>query len=165
VPAYPAPAARGPTEARCPCGFIEPADGGFSRLLVFHALRLDHAGGDAVLVYHHRHDGLVDEGNARKVGPWLHEQARRHLPGSRASRHPRQSQYAQEERALAQETPRALPFHPDPVAVAQSGRNIEQLQEHINAFIEAYNETAEPFAWTKKKVYQRRFKNCRITQP
>jgi len=56
--------------------------------------------------------------------------------------------------------------------VAQSGRNlvfdpagqslngasfaaVEQLQEHIDAFIAAYNETAEPFAWTKKKVYQR----------
>jgi DDE superfamily endonuclease len=42
--------------------------------------------------------------------------------------------------------------------------DIEQLQEHIDAFIAAYNETAEPFAWTKKKVYQRRFKNRRITQ-
>ena len=41
---------------------------------------------------------------------------------------------------------------------------IVQLQEHIDAFIAAYNETAEPFAWTKKKVYQRRFKNRRITQ-
>src|SRR4029450_255919 len=41
---------------------------------------------------------------------------------------------------------------------------IEQLQEHIDAFIAASNETAEPFVWTKKKVYQRRFKNRRITQ-
>jgi hypothetical protein len=41
---------------------------------------------------------------------------------------------------------------------------VEQLQEHIDAFIAAYNETAEPFAWTKKKVYQRWFKNRRITQ-
>jgi transposase len=41
---------------------------------------------------------------------------------------------------------------------------VEQLQEHIDAFVKAYNETAEPFAWTKKKVYQRRFKNRRITQ-
>jgi transposase len=41
---------------------------------------------------------------------------------------------------------------------------IEQLQEHIDAFVAAYNETAEPFLWTKKKVYQRRFKNRRITQ-
>jgi hypothetical protein len=30
------------------------------------------------------------------------------------------------------------------------------LQEHIDAFIAAYNDTAEPFAWTKKKVHQRR---------
>jgi hypothetical protein len=41
---------------------------------------------------------------------------------------------------------------------------IEQLQRHIDAFIATYNETAEPFAWTKKRVYQRRFKNRRITQ-
>ena len=41
---------------------------------------------------------------------------------------------------------------------------LEQLQEHIDAFIGAYNETAEPFAWAKKKVHQRRFKNRRITQ-
>src|SRR6202007_2502347 len=42
--------------------------------------------------------------------------------------------------------------------------SVEQLQQHIDAFIAAYNETATPFAWTKKKVYQRRFKNRRITQ-
>ena len=41
---------------------------------------------------------------------------------------------------------------------------VEQLQEHIDAFIAAYNETAAPFAWTKKRVYQRRFRNRRITQ-
>jgi transposase len=41
---------------------------------------------------------------------------------------------------------------------------VEQLQGHIDAFIAAYNETAEPFAWKKKKVRQRRFKNRRITQ-
>ena len=32
--------------------------------------------------------------------------------------------------------------------------SVEQLQEHIDAFISAYNETATPFAWTKKRVYQ-----------
>ena len=42
--------------------------------------------------------------------------------------------------------------------------SVEQLQQHIDAFIAAYNETAVPFAWTKKRVYQRRFKNRRITQ-
>ena len=42
--------------------------------------------------------------------------------------------------------------------------SVEQLQEHIDAFIDTYNETAAPFAWTKKRVYQRRFKNRRITQ-
>src|SRR3974377_47009 len=42
--------------------------------------------------------------------------------------------------------------------------SVQELQEHIDAFIAAYNETATPFAWTKKKVHQRRFKNRRITQ-
>jgi transposase len=42
--------------------------------------------------------------------------------------------------------------------------SVKQLQEHINAFIAAYNQTAMPFAWTKRKVRQRRFKNRRITQ-
>src|SRR5246127_55874 len=41
---------------------------------------------------------------------------------------------------------------------------VEQLQEHIDAFISAWNEKAEPFVWTKKKVRQRRFKGRRITQ-
>ncbi|MGH9448405.1 MAG: IS630 family transposase [Terriglobia bacterium] len=41
---------------------------------------------------------------------------------------------------------------------------VEQLQEHIDDFIAAYNDTAVPFAWIKKKVHQRRFKNRRITQ-
>ena len=45
-----------------------------------------------------------------------------------------------------------------------SFNSVEQLQEHIDAFVAVYNENATPFAWTKKKVYQRRFKNRRITQ-
>jgi len=42
--------------------------------------------------------------------------------------------------------------------------SVEELKEHIDAFIAAYNDTATPFAWTKKRVHQRRFKNRRITQ-
>jgi hypothetical protein len=42
--------------------------------------------------------------------------------------------------------------------------DIKQLQEHIDAFIAAVNEDAQPFAWKKKKVHQRRFKGRRITQ-
>ena len=34
--------------------------------------------------------------------------------------------------------------------------SIDQLKAHIDAFIETYNDDAEPFAWTKSKVYQRR---------
>ena len=41
---------------------------------------------------------------------------------------------------------------------------VSQLQEHMDAFISAWNENAEPFVWTKKKVRQRRFKARRITQ-
>jgi hypothetical protein len=29
--------------------------------------------------------------------------------------------------------------------------SLKQLQEHIDAYINAYNEKAEPFVWTKKK--------------
>jgi transposase len=42
--------------------------------------------------------------------------------------------------------------------------SITQLREHIDDFIDNYNETAKPFVWTKKKVRQRRFKNRRISQ-
>jgi transposase len=42
--------------------------------------------------------------------------------------------------------------------------SVTQLQEHIDAFIAAYNREAVPFSWTKKRVHQRRFKNRRITQ-
>src|SRR5580692_11389164 len=42
--------------------------------------------------------------------------------------------------------------------------SLEQLKEHIDAFISTYNDKAEPFIWTKKKVRQRRFKGRRITQ-
>lgn len=42
--------------------------------------------------------------------------------------------------------------------------SVEQLQEHIDVFIANYNQTARPFAWKKRKVRQRRFKNRRITQ-
>ena len=40
---------------------------------------------------------------------------------------------------------------------------VKQLQEHIDAFIAAYNAKAQPFAWTRKKIHQRRFKGRRIT--
>ncbi|WP_224741625.1 transposase [Bradyrhizobium sp. 2S1] len=42
--------------------------------------------------------------------------------------------------------------------------SLTQLQEHIDAYVNAYNDRAEPFVWTKKKVRQRRFKGRRITQ-
>src|SRR4030081_982486 len=42
--------------------------------------------------------------------------------------------------------------------------SLKQLQEHIDAYVNAYNDKAEPFVWAKKKVRQRRFKGRRITQ-
>jgi DDE superfamily endonuclease len=42
--------------------------------------------------------------------------------------------------------------------------SLKEFQEHIDAYINTYNEKAEPFVWTKKKVRQRRFKGRRITQ-
>src|SRR6201988_682288 len=42
--------------------------------------------------------------------------------------------------------------------------SLKQLQEHIDAYVNAYNDKAEPFVSPKKKVRQRRFKGRRITQ-
>ena len=41
--------------------------------------------------------------------------------------------------------------------------SVEQLREHIDAFIETYNKTAAPFVWTKSKVHQRRVKGRRLS--
>jgi len=41
--------------------------------------------------------------------------------------------------------------------------SVEQLRQHIDAFIDTYNEDAEPFAWTKSKVHQRRVKGRRLS--
>jgi hypothetical protein len=40
--------------------------------------------------------------------------------------------------------------------------SVQQLRDHIDAFIKAYNENAGPFVWTKAKVHQRRIKGRRI---
>jgi hypothetical protein len=37
---------------------------------------------------------------------------------------------------------------------------VEELRTHIDAFINDYNETARPFAWTKSKVHQKHLKPC-----
>jgi transposase len=42
--------------------------------------------------------------------------------------------------------------------------SVDQLRAHIDAFIEAYNDNAKPFVWTKTKVHQRRVKGRRISQ-
>src|SRR5262245_24680995 len=44
-----------------------------------------------------------------------------------------------------------------------SFNSVEQLKQHIETFIDAYNETAEPFVWTKSKVHQRRVKGRRLS--
>src|SRR5436190_18005010 len=45
-----------------------------------------------------------------------------------------------------------------------SFNSVAELREHIDAFIEAYNENAKPFVWTKAKVHQRRIKDRRISE-
>lgn len=35
---------------------------------------------------------------------------------------------------------------------------VAQLRNHIDAFVESYNQTARPFAWTKSQVHQKRLK-------
>lgn len=42
--------------------------------------------------------------------------------------------------------------------------SLKQLEQHIDAYINAYNDKAEPFVWTKKKVRQCPFKGRRISQ-
>src|SRR6185312_9865368 len=42
--------------------------------------------------------------------------------------------------------------------------SVNQLKEHIDAFIEAYNQNATPFVWTKATVHQRRVKARRISE-
>ena len=39
-----------------------------------------------------------------------------------------------------------------------SFNGVSQLRTHIDAFVEAYNQTARPFAWTKSEVHQKRLK-------
>lgn len=36
--------------------------------------------------------------------------------------------------------------------------SVDQLSSHIDAFVETYNQTARPFAWTKSEVHQKRLK-------
>ena len=36
--------------------------------------------------------------------------------------------------------------------------SVKHLREHIDAFIETYNENARPFVWTKSEVHQKRLK-------
>jgi hypothetical protein len=52
----------------------------------------------------------------------------------------------------------------DAVSVADvrgaSFQAVEELRTHIDAFINDYNETARPFAWTKSKVHQKHLKPC-----
>jgi transposase len=42
--------------------------------------------------------------------------------------------------------------------------SVAQLRKHIDDFIEAYNADPKPFAWTKTKIHQRRFKNRRVSE-
>src|SRR2546429_3933110 len=127
------------------------------------------------------HRGSFKTASPRRVSR-LHEQHHRGFSGPPASCHPRQPQHPQEKRTLAQGPPNVR-FHFTPTSASwlnqvevwfsilqgqslsgASFTSLKQLQEHIDAYINAYNDKAEPFVWTKKKVRQRRFKGRRITQ-
>ena len=47
---------------------------------------------------------------------------------------------------------------------AASFGSVTHLRKHIDAFLDAYNQSAIPFAWTKTEVHQRRFKDRCISQ-
>jgi len=44
-----------------------------------------------------------------------------------------------------------------------SFKSVDALKAHINAYIANYNDTAEPFVWTKSEVHQRRVKGRRLS--
>jgi transposase len=44
-----------------------------------------------------------------------------------------------------------------------SFKSVDELKAHIDAYIADYNETAEPFVWTKSEVHQRRVKGRRLS--
>ena len=80
------------------------------------------------------------------------------------------------DRALKRHPERAFPLHADAGLLAQPGRNLvldparkvaarrlvhfrrPTPRQHINAFIETYNQHAKPFVWTKARVHQKRIK-------
>ena len=45
-----------------------------------------------------------------------------------------------------------------------SFKSVDDLKAHIDAYIAEYNNTAEPFVWTKSKVHQRRVKGRRLSE-
>ena len=82
---------------------------------------------------------------------------------------------------LARHPQSDIPLHSDAGVVAEPGRGLvldpagpvvdrrlvhigRAIRAHIDAFIDTYNEDAEPFAWTKSKVHQRRVKGRRISE-
>lgn len=50
------------------------------------------------------------------------------------------------------------------VVSGASFTSLKQLEQHIDVYINAYNDKAKPFVWTEKKVRQRPFRGRRITQ-
>jgi predicted phosphoadenosine phosphosulfate sulfurtransferase len=72
-------------------------------------------------------------------------------------------------RGIAREVGCAIRIDPRRDMVLDPRRKIAQrrlvpscrrVRTHIDAFINDYNETARPFAWTKSKVHQKHLKPC-----
>src|SRR5215469_16677877 len=111
--------------------------------------------------------------------PRLHERHRRRLYGYRHPRCARQPQHKPKSDRWLKRHPN-MRFHFTPRRAfwlnqveiwfsilegkslhGASFTSVRQFRVHIDAFIEAYNETAKPFVWTKAEVHQRRFKGRR----
>src|SRR5450759_371704 len=112
----------------------------------------------------------------------FHGQRHRGFSGPQASCHSRQPQHHKKNEHWLKAHPNVR-FHFTPTSASwlnqvevwfsilqgqslsgASFTSLKQLELHIDAYIKAYNDKAEPFLWTKKKVRQRRFKGRRITQ-
>jgi hypothetical protein len=55
-------------------------------------------------------------------------------------------------------TPGPRPARARDIPTSRFGDAVAQLREHIDAFIETYNQHAKPFVWTKARVHQKRIK-------
>ena len=122
---------------------------------------------------HGPHPGRARDTTPAPRVPRLHERiGRRVFAGAGHSRGPGQPQHpqAQARPVAGPSSQRALPLHPHQRLLAESDRDLvqhpqptrpaggqlhlaRQLRDAIDAFIAAYNSTAQPFEWKKRQVF------------